>query len=64
MDAKYSDFEKQLLLTFAHANYSQWLRENPKADSSSRIDKFSDCLADSLLFISHFRGLEPHSIGL
>lgn len=64
MSQKYSDFEKQMILTWAHVHYAQWLKDHPDADLPNRTDMFSEYISTGILLVAQFRNLDPGSLGL
>ena len=51
----FSDFEKQLMLTWTQAHFSTYLVSNPEAHINDRIDRFSDILESSIYVVTDLR---------
>lgn len=64
MEPKFSEFQKQLILTWAHAHYSEWLRQNPDAKYPERSEVFLDFVASGITCAEEFGGMEPETLGL
>lgn len=59
MDARYTQFEQNMALSWASANYSTWLQSHPNASPEDREKQFFDCVEGGLSIALEFRERNP-----
>lgn len=59
MEEHYTAFEQNMALSWASANFSDWLRKHPSASIEEREKQFYDCVEGGLSIALEFRKKNP-----